>query len=50
VNVAGEARYRDEAQRHGALQLQRLMEAERAGWNSGGSLVAPPENRDHFGR
>jgi len=50
VNVAGESAYRDEVQRHAELLLQRLFETERNAWNSGGSLAAQPEERDHFGR
>jgi arylsulfatase A-like enzyme len=50
VNVAGEARYKDEVQRHAEMLLERLMTTEKNAWNSGGHLAAPIEEMDFFGR
>lgn len=50
TNVAGEAAYKDDVRRHGEMLLERLMVTEKNAWNSGGSLAAPVEERDFWGR
>jgi len=49
VNVAGEARYRDQVERHAKLLLDRLSTSEQTLWNSGGFARAKLE-LDGFGR